>query len=821
MMLAFRSGFANAVTAASLTIISAGVDARAATVEAGESSGASWVRIAVGGAPFLVERSGERQIDFVSPDGDLELDLSRLSANIAASRVASARLVSNDAGVRLRFVLECDCGFAAMVEDGVLEIEIRDPENKTEIATPPKPSAERNRSTNNANAPLRSPIPQPRGGRIAESQTASAATPSSDAGLSGGDSGSDTEDEVRLARRKLLEQLSLAADQGLLDFASKEARDLVPDAPKPIPAEEPEVAADSVAPAEAARDDADEAGPAVATPSPPQPRPVDPLEVPVRARTAFEKSFRTDRKDTIAQMAPCVEDWRLDASDWPGEANFADELSAYRLTLLAEFDAPNPVAVTGLARLYIAWGFGAEARQLLDLYGEAAEDAELLRDLALIVDGRAPTDGGPITAAGPCSGPVALWYYAAGLRGDPQLTPKNINDMLLTALETSPNSIRALLAPRIIGDRLDAGDLAVASKIDQKLGRMQLDSGPALDLARARLLAATGDLSSAEDLFRRLGARSLPESQEALLLLLDSRRSRGAEISEDLSLALSEAAFLARGGVMERKLKIAEIEASALVDGLPAALEKLDDALARRPIARAILQDAGHAVLEASLAEDEDPFRYARAILDYAPNISTEQAGDAARIHIAGQLTETGLPNAALKILEPALSRNSRAARLAAARIRLSLDEPEMALSVLSGLSGGEAMSLRADALEALERLPDARRAAERIEDEPASARAERAFRIGDWDAAAETGDRSQRLLAAFMAGNTDGPSSDEVAPAPILDGVDDDAVAAFLDPPALSFIDEDADVTLRDVATAREASERVRAIIEEALGDG
>ncbi|MEM8754060.1 MAG: hypothetical protein AAGF90_13860, partial [Pseudomonadota bacterium] len=272
--------------------------------------------------------------------------------------------------------------------------------------------------------------------------------------------------------------------------------------------------------------------------------------------------------------------------------------------------------------------------------------------------------------------------------------------------------------------------------------------------------------------------------------------------------------------------------ATALSAGLPAALAKVEDALARRPIARPILEDAGHAALEQAEA-GEAPLAYARAVIDYAPLVSTDIAGDAARLKVARELRAIGLANAAERMLAPTETRGGTAVKLEAAAIQLALGAPDRALERLEGLAGAEPARLRAEAYAALGRLSDAAASAREATDEAPDIRAGRAFRAGDWAEAVGSGAEANRLLAAFMAGDrgapvddafaadasTGGERPDEVlaAGSPPLADVEDPAAAdAFVAPPAVG-----PEVTLRDARSVMDASETVRSVIEEALNDG
>ncbi|WP_340108169.1 hypothetical protein [Pikeienuella sp. HZG-20] len=785
------------------------LSAEAVRVRATDIAHASQVEIPVAGLGFGVERTGPRQIDIVISGGGGAFDLSEIFPGAGARRIVSARLVPDDAATRLRFVLNCDCDYAAHVAGGALTVEFRDPAPGPVLAASEQPAAaplpQRAPEEGTERAPHSAPAPTPRHAgapRSGGAETADAAPP---------------EHDVVIARQRLLEQLSRAADQGLLSYRSPEAAAAAPpptdperrgrrapETPEPPPAPAPAPAATAELMAKTPPPEKDYA------------EAPKPLELPVRARTAVDRAFRADRAETFVDEVDCIADARLDTSDWPDADAFSAELARLSGALLDEFDMPLPDIATGLVKLYIAAGFSAEALGVIDLYPDAVEDSALLRDLAHIVGGTPPAPDGPLAVTGACSGPTAVWRRAAGLPAAVQPYAADdaqawLDAKMVTAFATLPVSLRVLIGPMIMASFLDDGEVENARKIDLILRRIPGDHGPAFDLARARLLTASHEDEEADALYTRLGRRDLAESREALLRLLESRIRRGAPISADLTEALAEAAFIARGSQMERPLKIAEIRARARAEGLTAALRTVRDAMTRSPAAKIILRDAGHAVLEEASAEETGPLAYVRAVLGYRDEISTEMAGDAARRRIAEELTGLGLANAALAFLDPALGRGAPGLRRAAARAHLAEADAASALETLAGLDGIEAKRLRAKAEEMMGEPASALATLAEI-DIPAESSADRAdlaFRAGAWAEAAESGPPERRLLAAFMAGSEAAPKIDAALS-------ENAAAAAFLTPPQV-----EGEVTLGAAQSVIDASRAVRAVIEEALEDG
>ncbi|MEM8751873.1 MAG: hypothetical protein AAGF90_02750, partial [Pseudomonadota bacterium] len=298
----------------------------------GDEFGASWVELDPRGARVVVEDSGSRQVDLVAEGVDWDLDLSAVTLVGAASRVLDAREVSNPTGTRLRFLLACDCAFAAVMTGDAIRIEFRDrtddrnaaaradaePEEIASAAPEIDDEELLRRRGGTRFAPLRAPRPNARGRAgagvdIDADLPALAAVadepPSTDIEATP----ADKAEEVRIARRKLLEQLSRAAEQGLLEFASEEAAEAAPPPPEPDRTELAEAAPPPAPEPEAAPIPPEPEAEASAFPEATEPpRPADPIELPVRARTAVDKAFRPDRRDTIVVTEACVEDWRLD-----------------------------------------------------------------------------------------------------------------------------------------------------------------------------------------------------------------------------------------------------------------------------------------------------------------------------------------------------------------------------------------------------------------------------------------------------------------------------------------------------------------------------
>ena len=193
-----------------------------------------------------------------------------------------------------------------------------------------------------------------------------------------------------------------------------------------------------------------------------------------------------------------------------------------------------------LARLYIRFGFGAEAEALLAAFPDAAvEDRALLADLARAVEGRALLPGGPLSTDAPCPGSHALWLAVAGAA--PAWRDAALFADAQSAFAAMPVDLRLLLAPGLVGRLLDAGRVAEARVILDTAARPGAPAGPDLELAAARVAAAEGHpeeaVSALDALIEKDGHASVEALTELARIVLDARLAIPDRVVTDLRAA--------------------------------------------------------------------------------------------------------------------------------------------------------------------------------------------------------------------------------------------------------------------------------------------
>lgn len=595
----------------------------------------SVVTIAIGDAAFEVAHVGERRYDLMI-DGSDPLDLSRLAAPPESAAIASVRLVETEVGDRTRFLLNCDCPPRARFAKGVLEMVFEAPSGG-----PVSPEEARKRTGQAPGgtefAPRWSPAPAARGKITEAAGIVKPADPEAA--------------EIETARRSLLEQLTKAADQGLLTYQPETG---LSDNREPWTLERNAAPADGAQSAEAASPEPPVASPASAASEPP-PMVAAPGELALRARTGTAIDF--DHEEIAARLpAPCPSDAVAGLPPKPPNGEFNVEVARLRKKLVDDFDEADPEGVIAFAGFYVAHGFGAEALLALRGAGPAVGgslEIRSLRDFASIVEDQPPDPTGPVIRFGACGGLFGLWAEAADATRGAWSDTEEYVERLLDDFAKAPPELRALLGAKLLRSRLDRGDSATAEQIDAVLRRTPVPEDDRLRYQRARLERALG--RGSDQALWRLARRDDPESAGAILSLA-AKHGPGSPPPQELADRISDAAELARGGPLEPMLVFNDIRLTALNRGAAPAFAKVGRALRRGTVPRDILTEAAHQAFEigAPPSGPEAAADYARAALAAAELISPGRDGDPARAAIVRQLRAIGLPNVAAKLARAA-----------------------------------------------------------------------------------------------------------------------------------------------------------------------
>ncbi|MFO1207861.1 MAG: hypothetical protein U1E40_01405 [Amaricoccus sp.] len=694
-----------AIGAAALVAAAPALAAEGGAIRGGEHAG--FTRIVLEIEPtteWSLETSADRAtIRF--PGRDLAFDTGDVFARIPQTRIRSVEASAANSGTEIAVALGCDCRVSAsFVGARWLALDVAD----RDAATAPAPVAA---------APQETPEQRAR----------------------------PEHDAVASAEDVLIRQIERAADQGIIRMSSPPAKTEAAAAPAPAPAPVPKTAPVSAKPMASPSQDDDTrfeqelasllAGDQVA------------------ATTVYDRDSRAAlAAQAAAAGAPppiCLPDEKFDVASWSNGQPLSAQLPALRSQLVGEFDAPDPEGLGRLARLYIRFGFGAEAESLLAGFdgGPEPEDRALLVDMARAVEGRTATPDGPLAVAPSCPGQHGLWQALGGVA--PAWRDAASFVSVQAAFQALPPDLRALVGPGFAARLIDAGHPAEARVIYDTTVRPGEEQGASLMLVGARLAALDGHPTEAAQAMAGLvesdGSVSVEALTDLVRLALDERMA----IPDKTVTDLRAAALQYRGDTREADLRGLLVEALARRAELTTAVAEARAAARDLPADAASFDALAVRLMTEADPASVGPAAYAGTVLDSTDLIAATAADDPARTTIARQLVALGLPDPALKVIAPTLAAGTEPARLVAAEAHVQQADPAAAQAALGTLAGPESASVRARAFA----LDEAYGAAHAALARGGLASTGYAWPAGDWAAAkaAAPDDPDRQAMAGWM----------------------------------------------------------------------
>jgi hypothetical protein len=641
-------------------------------VRSGEHPGYSRLVLEFTERPDWTVRTSGEAAEIVLTPADHSFDISRIFERIPRTRVRD--VVATDNGIRLS--LACDCRVAVFaIRDAAIAIDIADAvpaeglvavehTSSTEVA---RPTAEDRTSAARMGADVGPSMPPPQTG----AESPDVVAPASHSGRDGAPGfalaslPSAAPDTAFVAKapaelrsstmERLAEGVARAASQGTLRLA---------------PGNSPTEA--SVAPIGAASGEN------------------------LRLRIPGEEDWLSE--DPVLREH-CIEQGRLDIGAWSiPDIDPAEQIAAAWRQIADPADGLDEDRGLDLARLFISFGFGAEARGVIAALAPRHPDAELLAAMAHVVDIETPPPG-TLDDQADCPGRAQLWLaLATGIPGAPE--------DVLVAVSEMPLSLRRHLSARLIAIFLEAGDMSTAEALRALVDRAAGPHGDGFDLAAARLDAAARQPHGLRTV-RDLAQSASPVADEALALHL-ALGNDGGPPPEPPALARAEIrADDLRGTETGSRLETELIMAALRMDDFELAGSRLADAIAAGllPDERTDALVAQYVSALAERASDVTVLIHAAAMQE---TIVSRSASGPARPALAQRLADLGFARLARAYLPAGDDEGSDPALTA--EVLLLSGDPLGALALLEDLEAPDdrQLRIRADALRALDRPAEA-----------------------------------------------------------------------------------------------------------------
>jgi hypothetical protein len=400
------------------------------------------------------------------------------------------------------------------------------------------------------------------------------------------------------------------------------------------------------------------------------------------------------------------------------------QLVEAREGLVGEFDRPDPAVAERLAKLYLHFGFGAEARQTLTVFGAEADSA-VLQELAAIFDNGAADPEGVLAGMLDCDTGVALWAMLAHAGLDPGDT---VNEAAaFRAFSALPLHLRLMLGELLADRFLALGSPDRARSVRDAILRAPGEHGLAVGMINARLELAEGNPRAAEPHLQDVAEANGPSSVAAVLLYVEGRLRDGLPVDRAMVENAGALAFAMKGAAEAPALERAQV----LGLGSNGDFAEAFAALARwRKAGMDPLQSTVKDELFAMLAAPEASQLFLTHYFANRDLINPEEASEDLRLALSERLLSFGFSDEARR-MRGVDAGATETGRLFLARAALADYDGAEALRQLDGFDGTEARRLRAEALRVLGRHDDAARAY-LAAGAPEEAGIE-AWRAGDW----------------------------------------------------------------------------------------
>lgn len=427
--------------------------------------------------------------------------------------------------------------------------------------------------------------------------------------------------------------------------------------------------------------------------------PVEPVVPMTNLRISNSNDVPDEAAETNVSLAgaACPNPNLIDIASWGSDADFSQKLAKSNAALFNDIGRVNQAEALKRAKMYLYFGFGAEAKQALELVSGLPEAHPELLDIASILEHGFARNPRSLHRFADCDSDFALWGILAGT----SIPPENAfnAEAALRALDKLPSPLKYVLGPELSKRFLDYGDVENANIAIRMFERVEEHDPDEPRIVDAQVSLLEGQVENANRILEEIISDDTAEAPVAIIDLVDSHVANNTRVPADIALLAEAYAFEMRNSDLADPTFRASVLASIQSDQFTKAFEAL---VLDKETRKASLKNELSSFLFDSLVDNSDGAEFLEGFFLHYP-LLRDAIEPSAKLAVAKRLVSLGFENEAQQVVED-LPPNSveQEQRIIAAEILLKNGSYEQSLEQVEGLDGNEVAMIRGRALEGL-----------------------------------------------------------------------------------------------------------------------
>lgn len=383
----------------------------------------------------------------------------------------------------------------------------------------------------------------------------------------------------------------------------------------------------------------------------------------------------------------CLHEDLFQIDAWGDERAFHTQAASLAEALAGEFGEEPREAQETLARLYIHFGFGVEAKSAIAADTASSRSRLILIELAGIVDDY-EGDYPIITAQAGCASPGALWAFLV----NPTAQEEDARNQIIQQFYALPQPLRSQISPRLARRFVEVGELDAASQLLRAAENSDAGATHEVQSARAAVAEGFNDPDGALTVLLHEAEDNVRTTPQSLIRLIELELEQGL-IPSDANLLMA-AALRHEHRDTPIAQDLADIEAlgRVAIGQYQAALDLIQDR--EDETVFAILNTTFSAITQQAAAGTFLEFAY--SVLPTGLTPETENI-------VARRLIDLGFPERAIVLLRNPAERDAASnRRYLRAEAAIGIQDFAGAIDSLVGMTDDRARASRARAYEGL-----------------------------------------------------------------------------------------------------------------------